>query len=241
MKAALFIPCLTEHMYPGSGISMVKVLRHVGVEVEYVRGQTCCGQPAFNSGYRREIVQIAERLIKLFRGKEYVIAPSGSCTAMVRVFYRELDIADGLKADLENLCGRIFEFCEFMVDVAGVGPLGGRFAHRVTYHDSCHLSRELGVRDQPRKLISDIEDIDFVEMTDSDACCGFGGTFSYKFAQLSTEMVARKCNNIKDSGAEFVIGADAGCLMNIGGYLRKNGFGAKTMHITDLLAESLGL
>jgi len=241
MKAALFIPCLTEHMYPGSGISMVKVLRHVGVGIEYVHGQTCCGQPAFNSGYRREMVPVAERLIKLFRGREYVIAPSGSCTAMVRIFYRELDIAADLQADLEDLCGRIFEFCEFMVDVAAVGPLGGRFPHRVTYHDSCHLARELGVRAQPRKLIGGIKEIDFVEMTDSDACCGFGGTFSYKFPRLSTEMVARKCENIRESGAEFVIGADAACLMNIGGYLRKNGFAAKTMHIADLLAESLGL
>ncbi|MDP6047721.1 MAG: (Fe-S)-binding protein [Phycisphaerae bacterium] len=241
MKAAIFIPCLTEHMYPGSGISMVKVLRHAGVEIEYVDDQTCCGQPAFNAGYRREIIPIAERLIKLFAGKDYVIAPSGSCTAMVRVFYRELELNGALKDDLDELCGRIFEFCEFMVDVVKVGPLGGRFGHKVTYHDSCHLSRELGVVDQPRKLISDIADIDFVEMKDHDSCCGFGGMFSAKFGKLSTEMVARKCANIVDSGAEYVIGADAGCLMNIGGYLRKNNLAPQTMHIVDLLAKSLDL
>ena len=128
-----------------------------------------------------------------------------------------------------------------MVDVVKVGPLGGRFGHKVTYHDSCHLSRELGVVDQPRKLISDIADIDFVEMKDHDSCCGFGGMFSAKFGKLSTEMVARKCANIVDSGAEYVIGADAGCLMNIGGYLRKNNLAPQTMHIVDLLAKSLDL
>ncbi|MCP4376638.1 MAG: (Fe-S)-binding protein [bacterium] len=241
MKAAIFIPCLTEHMYPSSGLSMVKLLRHVGVDVEYIDNQTCCGQPAFNSGYRDEIIPIAERLIKLFKGKEYVIAPSGSCTAMVRVFYNELDISGALKDDLGDLCGRIFEFCEFMVDVAGAGALGGRFPHKVTYHDSCHLSRELGIVTQPRKLINDIAEIDFVEMKDSNACCGFGGVFSVKFAELSVEMVARKCANIVDSGAEYVIGADAGCLMNIGGYLRKNHLAPQAMHITDLMAQSLGL
>jgi len=241
MKAAILIPCLTEHMYPETGISMVKVLRHAGVDVEYVNGQTCCGQPAFNAGYRDEIISIAERLIGLFKDKDYVIAPSGSCTAMVRVFYRELDIDGALRDDLDDLCGRIFEFCEFMVDVAKVDSLGGRFPHKVTYHDSCHLSRELGVRAQPRKLISDIAEIDFVEMTESDACCGFGGMFSAKFPQLSVEMVARKCANIVESGAEFVIGADAGCLMNIGGYLRKNRLAPQAMHIADLLAQSLDL
>jgi len=220
---------------------MVKVLRHAGVEVEYVHGQTCCGQPAFNAGYRDEIISIAERLIGLFKDKDYVIAPSGSCTAMVRVFYRELDIDGALRDDLDDLCGRIFEFCEFMVDVAKVDSLGGRFPHKVTYHDSCHLARELGVRAQPRKLISDIAEIDFVEMTESDACCGFGGMFSAKFPRLSVEMVARKCANIVESGAEFVIGADAGCLMNIGGYLRKNHLAPQAMHIADLLAQSLNL
>ena len=241
MKVAIFIPCLTEHMYPETGLSMVKVLRHAGIEIEYVHGQTCCGQPAFNAGYRDEIIPIAERLIGLFKGKDYVIAPSGSCTAMVRVFYRELDIDAALRDDLDDLCGRIFEFCEFMVDVAKVDSLGGRFPHKATYHDSCHLSRELGVVAQPRKLISSIADIDFVEMKDSDACCGFGGMFSAKFGQLSTEMVARKCENIVESGAEYVIGADAGCLMNIGGYLRKNHLSPQTMHIADLLAKSLDL
>ena len=241
MKVALFIPCLSEHLYPGSALSMVKVLKHIGAEIDYVEDQTCCGQPAFNSGYHREIIPLAERFIKLFQGKGYVVAPSGSCTAMVRVFYRELDIRPELKPALDDLCSRIFEFTEFLVDVAKVRNLGGRFKHRVTYHDSCHLLRELGVRTQPRSLIQGIKDIDFVEMEKSDICCGFGGTFSYKFAHLSTAMVERKCRYIQSSGAEYVIGADSSCLMNIEGFLRKNGYTAKTMHIADLLASSLNL
>jgi L-lactate dehydrogenase complex protein LldE len=241
MKVSLFIPCLSEHLYPESALSMVKVLESIGAEIDYVEDQTCCGQPAFNSGYRKEIVPIAERFIRLFRGKEYIVAPSGSCTAMIRVFYKELNVGDEYRKDLDELSTRIYEFTEFLVDVAGITDLGGEFNHRVTYHDSCHLARELKVREQPRQLIRNIDKIDFVEMENPDLCCGFGGTFSVKFADMSIAMVARKCRQIAASGAEFCIGADSSCLMNIEGYLRKNNYRAKTMHIADLLAKSLGL
>ncbi|MFH1194830.1 MAG: (Fe-S)-binding protein [bacterium] len=239
MKVSLFIPCLTEHLYPQSGISMVKIFQHLGVDIEYVDDQTCCGQPAFNSGYRKELVPIAERFIKLFEGKEYIVAPSGSCVAFVKCYYKELDIKPELKPALEKLSGRIFEFTEFLVDVMKVDSFGGEFNHKVTYHDSCHLLRELGIKEQPRKLILGIKNIDFVEMENPDTCCGFGGTFSYKFEDVSVAMVERKCRYIEESGAEFCIGADSSCLMNIEGYLRKQNMKAKTMHIADLLAESI--
>lgn len=240
MKVALFIPCLSEHLYPESALSMVKVLEHVGVDVEYVENQTCCGQPAFNSGYHKEIIPLAERFIEMFQEKEYVVAPSGSCVTMVRKFYSDLHIRENLQPALAELTGKIFEFTEFLVDVAKVENLGGSFSHRVTYHDSCHLARELGVREQPRRLIKSISNIDFVEMEQSDLCCGFGGTFSYKFSDLSISMAARKCQFIEKSDAEFCIGADSSCLMNIEGYLRKHKMRAHTMHIADLLAQSLG-
>lgn len=239
MKVALFIPCLSEHLYPESAISMVKVLQHIGAEIEYVENQTCCGQPAFNSGYHKEIIPLAERFINMFHDKEVVVAPSGSCVTMVRKFYYDLDIRDELKPALDDLAGKIFEFTEFLVDVAKVENLGGSFPHRVTYHDSCHLNRELGVHEQPRKLIRGIKDIDFVEMEQPDLCCGFGGTFSYKFSELSISMAARKCQFIEKSNAEYCIGADSSCLMNIEGYLRKHNMHARTMHIADLLARSL--
>ncbi len=241
MKVALFIPCLSEHLYPESAMSMVKILHHIGAEIEYVDDQTCCGQPAFNSGYRKEIVPLAERFIELFKDKDYIVSPSGSCTAMVRIFYHELDIRDELKQARDELSKKIFEFTEFLVDVAKVENLGGSFPHSVTYHDSCHHLRELGVREQPRKLIRQIKDINFIEMEKSDTCCGFGGTFSYKFKEMSTAMVARKCKYINESGADYVVGADSSCLMNINGYLEKHNFKARAMHIADLLAASLNL
>jgi L-lactate dehydrogenase complex protein LldE len=241
MKASLFIPCLSEHLYPESALSMVKVLDHFGVGIDYVEDQTCCGQPAFNSGYRKEIIPIAERFIKLFRESEYVVAPSGSCVTMVRVFYHDLDIDPKLKPALDELSKKIYEFTEFLVDVVGVSETGGEFNHRVTYHDSCHLARELGIREQPRKLIRSIKNIDFVEMEKSDTCCGFGGTFSYKFKELSIAMVERKCRYIQESQAEYCIGADSSCLMNIEGFMKKHSHSAKTLHIADLLAKSLNL
>lgn len=241
MKISLFIPCLTEHLFPDAGISMVKIFQHLGHEVDYVENQTCCGQPAFNSGYQKEIIPIAERFIELFRDKEYIVAPSGSCVTMVRVFYKELKINNRFQEDLVALSSRIYEFSEFMVDTLNISDLGGTFPHRVTYHDSCHLNRELGVREQPRKLIRAVRDIDFVEMEQPDLCCGFGGTFSYKMKDISVAMVDKKCHFIEQSKADYCIGADSSCLMNIEGYLRKHKMHAKTMHIADLLANSLNL
>ena len=241
MKVSLFIPCMTEHLYPESGLAMVRVLEHLGHTLDYVEDQTCCGQPAFNSGYREEMIPVAERFIRLFGDKEVVVAPSGSCVAMVRVFYDELSLDPALKPGLDRLKSRLFEFTEFLVQQTGVTDLGGRFAHRVTYHDSCHLSRELGVKEPPRQLIRALKDIDFVEMTPRDLCCGFGGTFSYKYAPVSIDMVKRKCEAIEATGAEFCVGADSSCLMNIEGYFRRHRMKARTLHIAELLSRSLGL
>ncbi len=241
MKISLFIPCLSEHLYPQSALDMVKVLKHLGHEIEYVENQTCCGQPAFNSGYREEIIPIAERFIDLFKDKEVVVAPSGSCVGMVRENYKTLNLKDEAWPDLDALNAKIFEFTEFLVDVTKTTDIGGHFPHRVTYHDSCHLNRGLGINKQPRQLIQSIGDIDFVEMEKPDLCCGFGGTFSYKFANVSIEMLRRKCEYIEASNAEYCIIADSSCLMNIEGYLRKHHMKVRTMHIAELLARSLEL
>lgn len=241
MKVTLFIPCLTEHLFPESGLAMVRVLEHLGHTVEYLDDQSCCGQPAFNSGYRKEMIPIAERFIRLFQDCDVVVAPSGSCVAMVRVFYHQLALEPALKPGLDRLSSRLFEFTEFLVEQAGVTAIGGHFPHRVTYHDSCHLSRELGVKAPPRQLIQSIGGIDFVELDPPDLCCGFGGTFSYKFANVSVEMVKRKCESIEATGADYCIGADSSCLMNIEGYLRKHHMTARTLHIAELISRSLGL
>ena len=241
MKAALFIPCITEHLLPETGISMVKVLEHLGVEVEYIENQTCCGQPAFNAGYQDEVIPMAEHFIELFADKEYIIAPSGSCVGMVRVHYERLPLSEKAKSKYKNLQSKIFEFTEFLVDVMKVKNVGGSFNHRITYHQSCHLGNELGIVSQPRELIRSIDNIDFVEMENPDVCCGFGGTFSYKQEDISLSLVAQKANYIEDTGAEYCIGADSSCLMNIDGYLKANKMNARTMHIADLLAKSIGL
>jgi len=170
-----------------------------------------------------------------------VIAPSGSCTAMVRVFYHDLDIREDLKPALADLSGKIFEFSEFLTKIVKVNNLGGRLNARVTYHDSCHLLRELGIRDEPRGLIRGIDGIDFVEMEKPDTCCGFGGTFSFKFKDMSLAMVERKCRYIVESKADFVVGCDSSCLMNIQGYLTQHDMKPKTIHLAELLAGSLGL
>lgn len=239
MKVALFIPCLTEHFFSQTGLSMVRVLEYLGVETEYVEGQTCCGQPAFNAGYREEALKLAEHFIELFADKDYIVAPSGSCVGMVRIHYASLPLKNESKAKYERIRKRIFEFTEFLVDVLKVKNIGGFFPHRVTYHQSCHLGNLLGVIEQPRELIRNIKGIDFVEMKDASVCCGFGGTFSYKEENISLAMVAQKAKNIEATGAEYCIGADASCLMNIEGYLRSHNMKARTMHIADLLANSL--
>ena len=220
---------------------MAKIFQKLNVDIKYIENQTCCGQPAFNSGYHKEIVPLAEHFIELFQNEEYIVAPSGSCVAMVKEHYKDLPIKEKFISPYKELYKKIFEFSEFLVDVLKVTDLSGRFPHRVTYHDSCHVARGLGIREQPRQLIRGIQDIDFVEMEKSDLCCGFGGTFSYKFKDISIEMVKRKCHYIEESKAEYCVGADSSCLMNIEGYLRKNQFKAKTLHIADLLALSLGL
>jgi L-lactate dehydrogenase complex protein LldE len=241
MKAALFIPCLTEHFYPQSGISMTKILEHFGVKVEYVEGQTCCGQPAFNSGYRNETIPVAEKFIRLFYDKDYIVGPSGSCVAFVKCFYDELKIDKNLIPLYKELQKKIFEFTEFMVDVLKVDSIPGEFNHKVTYHDSCHPLRELKIHDQPRKLINSIRNIDFVEMERADICCGFGGTFSAKFEDVSVAMTKTKCKFIEESGVEFCVGSDSSCLMNIEGYMKKHNIKSKTLHIAELIAESMKL
>jgi len=241
MRAALFIPCLTDQLFPETGISMVRVLRHMGVEVEYRPDQTCCGQPAYNAGYREEAMHLATRFLDRFQDAEAVVAPSGSCVSMVRIHYGDLDLPPRWRTVFENIRGRVYEFTEFLTEVLGVSDLGGRFPGRITYHPGCHLLRELGIDAGPRKLLRSIEGLTLVEMKSPEACCGFGGTFSVKFPELSTHMVRDKCRAIQETGAEYVVSCDASCLMQIGGYLRRNRINVKPLHIADLLAKSLGL
>lgn len=239
MRATLFIPCLTEQFFPETGLSMARVLKHLGIQVDYVQNQTCCGQPAYNAGHRPEAARLAARFLDLFGDAEVVVAPSGSCVSMVRNHYDDLELTASQQKVHAALKNRIFEFTEFLTENLGITDIGGRYASRVTYHPSCHLLRELHIDTGPRRLLAAVKGLTLLEMEDAEQCCGFGGTFSVKFPELSTAMVRDKCRTIEATGAEFVVGADTSCLMHIGGWLSRNQSPVKPLHIADLLAASL--
>jgi L-lactate dehydrogenase complex protein LldE len=237
-SVALFVPCFVDQLQPQVAWDMTRVLQRIGVQVSYPEEQTCCGQPAFNSGQWQEALPVAERFVRIFRSAEAVVCPSGSCTAMVRSFYPELLAHSPLRADAEALRGRVFEFSEFLVNVAKVTDVGAEFPHRVTYHDSCHLIRELQVRSEPRTLLRNVKGLELVEMTRSDECCGFGGVFSVKFGMISAAMGETKCGNIDAAKAEFVTSCDGSCLMHIEGVLRKGGSPVRVIHLASILAQT---
>lgn len=237
MKVALFVTCLVDQFFPQVGVSMVRVLRRLGVEVDFNPLQTCCGQPLFNTGYCHEARALAKRFIEIFEQSEYVVAPSGSCAAMVRVFYPELLAGnEDLQHRARALTPKTYEFSEFIVKVLAREDVGARYHGRLTYHDSCHLLRELRVQDEPRRLIRNVQGIDLVELEAADACCGFGGMFSVKFPEISSAILQDKIDRIRRSGAQAVVANDAGCLMQIAGALRRHNLPVGTMHLAELLA-----
>jgi L-lactate dehydrogenase complex protein LldE len=238
IRVALFVTCLGDQFFPLVGESVVAVLRRLGVEVDFNPSQTCCGQPAFNSGFREEARQVAARVLDIYRDAEYVVAPSGSCTSMIRVFYPELFAGDPARLrQAEDLRGRLFEFSEFLVKILKVEDVGASFRRRVTYHDSCHLLRELGVESEPRKLLGAVRGLELVEMQDHRLCCGFGGTFAVKFPEVSVAMAEDKLRAASDSGAEIIVANDSGCLMHLAGVIHRRGLPLQTMHLAELLAK----
>jgi L-lactate dehydrogenase complex protein LldE len=234
----LFIQCLVDTIYPEVAQAMVQVFRRMGIAVICPTDQTCCGQPAFNSGYRQSARVAAKHFIEVFADTEQIVCPSGSCVNMVRHHYVTLFQNDSRWLQrAQNLAGRIYEFSEYLVDVLGVEDLGVRFDGKVTYHDSCHLLRGIGVQEQPRKLLTHVLGTELVEMYNSDYCCGFGGAFSVKYPDISNAMVSDKVKNIIDTGADTVVGCDMGCLMNIQGKLSRMGCDIKVMHLAQILAS----
>jgi len=233
----LFIQCLVDGIYPEVGEAMVKIFRNLGFDLACPTRQTCCGQPAFNAGYRREAKVAAKRFIEIFETAETIVCPSGSCVTMVRHHYPQLfDDDDSWRQRAAQVAGKTYELTQYLVDVLGVDDLGAHYDGKITYHDSCHLLRNLRVKDQPRRLLRNVSGADFVEMVDSDKCCGFGGSFAVKYAEISAAMVEDKVNNIIDSGADTVAGCDMGCLMNIQGMLSRRGSDIKVRHVAQILA-----
>jgi len=235
-KVALFITCLGDQFYPQVGESVVRILRRLGATVTFNSQQTCCGQPAFNTGFRDEAREVAARNLDLFDDADYIVAPSGSCSTMFRVFYPELFAEEpNLLKKVEGLRQRFYEFSEFLVKVMKAEDLGASFPHRVAYHDSCHLLRELGVESEPRKLIKAVKRLEFVELQDNKVCCGFGGTFAVKFPDVSVAMARDKLRAATDAGAEYLVANDAGCLMHLAGYIHREKLPIRTMHLAELL------
>jgi L-lactate dehydrogenase complex protein LldE len=239
-KVTLFVPCLVDGFYPAVAASMAAVLQRLGLELDFPAGQTCCGQPAFNAGHRRAARKAAHHFINCFEDAAVIVGPSGSCVSMVRHHYPDLFRDEpGWRRRAECLARRTFEFSEFLVDVLGVADVGARGRGTITYHDSCHLLRALGVGAQPRRLIAAVDGIDFVEMPGADLCCGFGGSFAVKYPDISTAMVDNKIDRILATGADTVVGADMGCLMNIDGRLRRRGLDLRVLHLAQLLDGAL--
>ncbi len=238
MQVSLFVTCLVDLFFPEVGEATVKVLRRQGVEVDFPGGQTCCGQPAFNSGYWDDARSAARHFLDVFEATEnYIVTPSGSCAMMVKQEYPHLFENDPkLKARARALAQRVYEFSSFLVDVLGVEDVGARYDGRATYHASCHLSRGLRVTEAPRRLLQNVDGIEYVELEDADRCCGFGGTFAVKMADVSNAMVEDKSANIRATGADTLVGCDAGCLMQITGAMRRTGSCPKAYHLAQILA-----
>jgi L-lactate dehydrogenase complex protein LldE len=233
----LFIQCLVDGIYPEVGEAMVQIFRQLGIHLTCPTQQTCCGQPAFNSGYRREARVAAKRFIDIFETADAIVCPSGSCVTMVRHHYPVLfnDDASWLRRT-QNIAAKTYELTEYLVDILEVEDLKSHYDGIITYHDSCHLLRNLRIKEQPRRLLRKVSGAEFIEMYDADRCCGFGGSFSIKYADISTAMVEDKVNNIIASGADTVVGCDMGCLMNIQGMLSRKGSEIKALHIAQILA-----
>ncbi len=216
------------------------MLRHLGVDVSFPEDQTCCGQIGFNGGYRKEAGDIARHFVGTFEGYDHVVVPSGSCTAMIKVFYRDLFADDPEMLErAKAVAEKTHELTDFIVNVLGVTDVGASSFGLVTYHDACHLLRELNISEEPRALIENVRGVELQEMPKSDACCGFGGLFSVKFPEVSTAILDDKLANIEQSGASTVVANDLGCLMHMRGAMRRSGSSVRTRHIVEVLADGL--
>ena len=236
VKADLFVTCIIDQLFPEVGVSVVRVLRRLGVSVGFPEGQTCCGQAVYNSGYTREAREMALRTLDEFQDSDYVVVPSGSCSAMMRVFYLDLFEDDPqLLAQAESLSRRVYEFSEFLVKVLGVEEPGVEGSGPAVFHPGCHLLREMEVKDAPQSLLRAMPGAELRELRNAETCCGFGGSFSVKMPHISEGMLNDKVSAVMDSGAGTLVSCDMSCLMHIGGALRRQAPDVKIRHIAQML------
>lgn len=237
MKVQLFIPCFVDQLFPQAAFNMIKVLEKAGCEVDYNTNQTCCGQPAFNSGFVDEARAVADKFIKDFEGADYIVGPSASCVGFVRNYYSGMYQKPEDVNKVQALTKRIFEFTEFLTDILKVEDFGAELNGKATYHSSCASLRECKITDGPARLLANVRGLEMLPLKDNTTCCGFGGTFAVKFNEISVAMGDQKVNNAVDTGAEYLISTDLSCLMHLDGVMKNKGVSLKTLHIADVLAS----
>ena len=235
MKVALFATCLVDMFQTNVGKATVELLEHLGCEVELPEAQVCCGQPAYNSGYVNESKEAMKKMIAIFQHADYVVSPSGSCATMFKEYPHILKEEPVWKEKAEQLAAKTYELTQFIVDVLQVEDVGATLEAKATYHTSCHMTRLLGVKEAPIKLLENVKNLEYIPLPNAQNCCGFGGTFSVKMGDISKQMVDEKVQHIEETEADIIIGSDAGCLMNIGGRINRVGHPVKVMHIAEVL------
>jgi L-lactate dehydrogenase complex protein LldE len=239
MQVALFITCFNDTLFPNTGKAVVSIVERLGHQVMFPEEQTCCGQMHFNTGYQAEAMPLIRRFVEIFSQYEVIVSPSASCVGMVRDMYRfaaEVHQDTKLANEVASLADRVFEFSEFIVNRLGIQDVGAYYPHRVTYHPTCHSLRGIKVGDAPEQLLRAVRGIDYVPLTQSNECCGFGGTFAVKNADTSMAMLGDKIRHILDTRAEVCVAADNSCLMHIGGALHRQRSGVRIAHLAEILA-----
>jgi L-lactate dehydrogenase complex protein LldE len=243
MRVALMVTCINDAMFPDAGKAVVRLLRRLGVDVEFPQAQTCCGQPMVNTGYLDEAVPVVRTFVEAFSGYDAVVAPSGSCAGSARHQHAMVARRSGdpdLEAAVAETSPRVYELSEFLVDVLGVEDVGASFPHSVTYHPTCHSLRMLGVGDRPTRLLRAVHGLRLLDLPEAEQCCGFGGTFAVKNADTSVAMGADKARHVRETGAEVLVAGDNSCLMHIGGMLSRQRAGVRVMHLAEVLASTEG-
>ena len=237
MRVGLFVTCLVDLMRPRIAFSALRLLEAAGCEVVVPATQTCCGQPAYNAGDRDKALALAKKVLAEFEDCDYVVAPSGSCAGTIRTHYADLARDQpGLPERMARLSAKTYELTDFLVNVAKLAQVPGRFAGRITYHDSCAGLRELGIKAQPRALLAKVPGLQLEEMAGAEECCGFGGSFSVKFGDLAAAIAEKKCKNIEAAGVDAVVLGDLGCMLNIEGKLARMGASTRVLHVAEVLA-----
>jgi len=243
LKVALFATCFNDTMWPETPKAVVRLLERLGCRVEFPSAQTCCGQMMTNTGYAGEAVPLVRHFVDVFEEYDAVVAPSGSCVGSVRdqhPMIAHLAGDPGLASEVEGVRPKVYELSEFLVDVLGVTDVGAYFPHRVTYHPTCHSLRMLGVGDRPTRLLSAVRGLSLVDLPAAEQCCGFGGTFAVKNADVSVAMASDTARHVRETGAEVLVAGDNSCLMNIGGLLSRQRAGVRIMHLAEVLAATEG-